>query len=112
MTHRRRGKENPDFVGIERRVINNSKEWDNLSAAAKILYIHLKGRFNGRNNGDIELPYLSMKGVKGCKSSRTFSNAADELEKKKWIKRSTVGGLYRYKKKYTLTFKYDSFAKQ
>lgn len=97
-------------VGIERTTINNDEHWRDLSAAAKILYLHIKGRYNGRNNGEIQLTYKKMKGVKGCSSSESYSRASAELEKKGWIKRSSWGGLFRYKTKYELTFKYDRYA--
>ncbi len=97
-------------VGIERRTINNDDHWRNLSAAAKILYLHIKGRYNGRNNGEIQLTYKDMKGVKGCSSPDSYSRASAELEEKGWVKRTSRGGLFRYKTKYELTFKYDRYA--
>lgn len=99
-----------DFVGIERRTINNCPEWENLSAGAKIFYLHLKARFNGSNNGQIKLTYEEMRGVKGCCSNNSISRASKELEEKKWVEIKKKGGLYRYKNLYKLTFKHDRFA--
>ena len=96
-------------VGIERRTLKEDP-WRGLSGAAKIFYWHLKGRYNGANNGEIRLPYAAMKGVKGCSNDHAIAKAIKELEKKKWIKREKKGGLYRYNNLYTLTFKYDFYA--
>lgn len=107
---RRRKRGGLSHVGIERRTINNDEQWKDLSAASKILYLHIKGRYNGRNNGEIQLTYGEMKGVKGCSSSESYSRASAELEKKEWIKRTSRGGLFRYKTLYKLTFKHDHYA--
>ncbi|MBL7083230.1 MAG: hypothetical protein ISS41_06325, partial [Candidatus Aminicenantes bacterium] len=40
-------------VGIERRTLKE-EHWRGLSATAKIFYIHLKGHYNGGNNGEIK----------------------------------------------------------
>lgn len=96
-------------VGIERRTLKE-EHWRGLSATAKIFYIHLKGHYNGGNNGEIELPYSAMKDVQGFKTNRTISKAIMELESKGWITRKKIGGLYRYKNLYKLTFKYDLYA--
>jgi len=95
-------------VGIERRTLRE-QSWKSLSAAAKIFYIHLKGRYNGSNNGDIKLPYSAMRGVRGCSNNRMCSNAIKELEKKGWIVIKKRGGLYRHNNSYKLTFKYDLY---
>jgi len=99
-------------VGMSRKTINGCPEYDALSGAAKILYLKIKGRFNGSNNGQVELPYSAMKGVKGCSARTTIARAANELEEKKWIMRIQRGGLYQRKTLYALTFKYDRYAKQ
>jgi len=110
LSRKRKRKKGATHVGMDRRTINGCQEWKDLSGAAKILYWHIKGRFNGSNNGRIELPYSAMKGVKGCSASTTIAKAAEELEKKKWIFRSQRGGLYKRKTLYGLTFKYDNYA--
>jgi len=108
MARTRRGKGLP-HVGIERRTLKE-EHWRGLSAAAKIFYIHLKGRYNGSNNGEIELPYSAMRTVRDCSTNRTISKAVKELEAKGWITRKKKGGLYRYKNLYKLTFKHDFYA--
>jgi len=108
MSRRRKGK-GLAHVGIERRTLKE-EHWRGLSAAAKIFYIHLKGRYNGSNNGEIKLPYSAMKNVHGCCHHLTISKAVKELEVKGWITRKKIGGLYRYENLYKLTFKYDHYA--
>ena len=95
-------------IGIERRTLK-MKEWRRLSGAAKIFYWHLKGRYNGSNNGEIRLPYRAMKDVKGCCSPKTLSRASKELVTDEWIEIETRGGLYRHNNFYKLTFKYDLY---
>jgi len=98
-------------VGISRKTINGCPEFDELSGTAKILYLKIKARFNGVNNGHIKLTYADMKNCRGCLGSATLSRAANELESKGWILRPQRGALFRYKTLYGLTFKYDQYAK-
>ena len=95
-------------IGIERRTLKED-HWRSLSATAKIFYIHLKGRYNGSNNGLIRLPYSAMRDVQGCSHPRDVSLAVKELEEKKWIVIKKKGGLYRYENFYKLTFKHDLY---
>lgn len=108
MARRKKGK-GLAHVGIERRTLKE-ENWQGLSAGAKIFYLHLKGRYNGSNNGEIKLPYSAMRNVKGCCNARAISKAIKELEDKGWIIRKKKGGLYRYENLYKLTFKYDFYA--
>lgn len=86
-----------------------SHEWKMLGPAAKILYIHLKGKYNGHNNGEIRLYYSELKGIKGLSSPSTVSHAFNELEEKGWIKRTKLGGLYRTINEYELTGNFDDY---
>lgn len=95
-------------VGIERRTLKE-EHWRGLSAPAKIFYIHLKGRFNGSNNGDIKLPYSAMRRVKGCATNPSCFKAVKELEEKGWIKKKQFGGHTRWDNLYRLTWKYDLY---
>ncbi len=97
-----------NFIAIPKKILNH-KDWKELSAAAKLFYIHLKGKYNGTNNGSIRLYYSELKGVKGISSPSTISKARKELEDKGWIKREKFGGLYRYSNEYRLTGKYDDY---
>jgi len=94
------------FVMLPRRMLNDS-QWKNLSPAAKLLYIHLKAKYNGINNGSIRLYYSELQGIKGISSPSTISKAIKELEEKRWIRRAKIGGLFRYNNEYQLTGKYD-----
>ena len=108
---RKRKHRGASHVGLSRRTMR-SKEWKGLSGPAKIFYLHLKARFDGGNNGKIELPYSAMKGTKGCSSKETVAKAINELEKKKWIFKTKKGGLFRSPNLYGITFIYDEYAKQ
>ena len=105
-TRRKRG--GLQHIGIERRTLRE-EHWRGLSVPAKIFYLHLKGRYNGANNGEIELTCKDMEGVVGCATKASYTKAWKELETKGWIKRTKYGGLYRHKNKYKLTFKYDLY---
>lgn len=100
---RRKKAKLPPFVALGRFMLR-SKEWRGLSPKAKILYIHLKHKYVGHNNGDIELHYSELKDMM---ASSTISSAFKELEAKGWITPTKYGGLYRYVNKYKLTGKYD-----
>jgi DNA-binding MarR family transcriptional regulator len=98
---------NKSFVMIGRGMLLRSQQWKELSPAAKLAYIYIKSKFNGINNGGIRLYYSELKGVKGLSSPSTISRALKELEKKEWIKRTKLGGLYRHFNEFKLTGKYD-----
>lgn len=85
------------------------KEWKELTPKAKTLYIHLKAKFNGSNNGQIRLYYSELKDMKGFSSHNTISSSFKELENKEWIERTEIGGLYRHFNEYKLTGKYDEY---
>lgn len=106
MAKGRRKTKGISFVMLGRRLLG-SKEWKDLSTAAKLGYIYLKVHFNGSNNGDIQLPYRTLKGINGLSSPGTVAKALKELEGKGWVERTQLGGLRRYKNLYKLTGKYD-----
>jgi len=85
-----------------------SDEWKQLSPRAKILYLYIKAKYNGTNNGHIRLYYSELKKIRGFKSYFVISAAFKELEGKEWINRTQLGGLYRHFNEYRLTGKYDS----
>ena len=107
-TRRRKYKDYKSFVMLPRKMLR-SEEWKELSPAAKLFYIHLKGKYNGRNNGEIRLYYSELKGIKGISSPSTISAANKELEEKGWIKRTILGGLYRTINEYKLTGNFDDY---
>ena len=105
---RRRNRAYKSFVMLPRKMLR-SQEWKKLGPAAKILYIHLKGKYNGYNNGEIRLYYSELKGIQGLLSPSTVSKAFKELEEEGWIKRTKLGGLYRSVNEYELTGNFDDY---
>ena len=95
----------PPFVALSRETLR-SKEWrEELSSSAKVLYIHLKYKFTGDNNGDLCLHYSELKGLM---SKATAWRAFKELQDQEWITKSRQGGIYRFVNKFELTGKYDT----
>ena len=94
------------FIMLPKQMIF-SPEWQELSSAAKIIYVQMKGKFNGSNNGKIRIYYSELEKIKGLKSPNAISKGLRELETKEWVKRSKLGGLHRYVNEYELTGKYD-----
>lgn len=84
-----------------------SKEWADLCPAAKIIYIQMKGKYNPNNNGKIKLYYSELRKIKGLKCSRSISKGFRELEEKKWIRRTKLGGAYGRSNEYELTGEHD-----
>ena len=85
----------------------NSKEWKDLSPAAKLIYLYLKGKFSPMINGRIRLYHSELKDIKGLKNSGSRCKAFKELEWKGWIRRTKLGGLYRHFNEYELTGEFD-----
>jgi hypothetical protein len=81
-----------------------SREWRDLSSSAKVLYICLKHKFVGGNNGEIELHYSELEDMM---SSGTISAAFKQLVRMGWVEKTHLGGLYRYRNKYKLTGRHD-----
>ena len=105
---RRQNKSHKSFVMLPREMLR-SQEWKKLSPAAKILYIYVKARYNGTNNGEISLHYSELRDIKGLSSDPTISRAFKELEEKDWIKIINRGGLFRRINEYTLTGRFDVY---
>ena len=104
---RKDGRDSPPFIRCEKDMLLNCKEWKELTSAAKLLYVYIKLKYNGSNNGKIRLPYSELRGIKGISSSKTISNAQSELIKKGWISVTQHGGMYRYFNLYKLTWRFD-----
>jgi DNA-binding HxlR family transcriptional regulator len=83
------------------------ENWRQLSPAAKIIYLYLKSKYNGSNNGQIRLHYSELQDICGLKNPRVISAAFKELESQGWITRTKIGGLHRFTNEYQLTGKYD-----
>jgi hypothetical protein len=98
-----------NFLMLGREMVLYSDEFRQLSPSAKILYLYIKAKHNGTNNGQILLHYSEMKTVNGFSSPSTTSKAFKELERKGWITRTSFGGLHRTPNTYGLTGKYDDY---
>jgi len=95
------------FVALGKQMIFGCEEWRSLSAAAREVYILVKAKYNGHNNGQIRLYYSEIRKFKGLKQNKSIGRAIKELETKGWIRRTKVGGLYRYFNEYELTGQHD-----
>ena len=94
----------PPFVGFAK-VLLRSEDWKSgLTSAEKIVYIQLKCNYHGSDNGEIHLHYSELKTMM---APATISSAFKGLEKKGWIEKTKMGGLFRYYNLYKLTAKYD-----
>ncbi len=94
------------FVALPRKMIFGP-EWKSLSPGARCLYINLKAKFNGANNGDIKLCYSELMDTAGFRSPKSISSAMQELEGAGWIRRTRYGGLHRFQNRYSLTGQFD-----
>lgn len=84
-----------------------SEEWRlGLSPTERDIYIMLKYKFVGTNNGEIILHYSELSDMY---SSATIAKAFKGLEAKGWVQRTHYGGMFRYTNKYALTGKYDDW---
>ncbi|MCP4651225.1 MAG: hypothetical protein GY853_14250 [PVC group bacterium] len=99
---------NLPFIGISRHTLK-SKSWRDLSSNAKVLYLHLKNKFVGYNNGEISLHYSEVRGMKGLCSDASISSAFKELIKAEYIVVTNIGGLYRRDNRYEFTFKHEDY---
>ena len=104
----RKKKDTTSFLQLPRAFIHGKcEEWKRLSGRAKLLYIYIKGCYNGTNNGQIHLHYSQLKGHRGISSTSAIADSFRELEKGGWIERTRFGGLYRFNNLYRLTWKHD-----
>ena len=67
----------------------------------------MKGKYNSNNNGKLKLYYSELRRIKGLKCSRSISKGFRELEKKEWIRRTKLGGMYGRPNEYELTGIHD-----
>lgn len=97
------------YVGIDRGTLLQDESWRALSVRAKLFYIYVKAKHNGKNNGAIQLHFTELSGHPGFNSRRAFYAAARELEASGWIERTNPGGLYRNPNTYKLTGQHERF---
>lgn len=95
------------YAMMPKAMLFKSEEWKELTAAEKLVYLYLKGKFSPDRNGRIRLYHSELKDITGLKNPTSRCKAFKGLEKKGWVKRTRLGGLYRCFNEYELTGKYD-----
>jgi len=105
----RRDRSCPPFVALSKDLLLKRHEFWDLSPAARDLYLLLKSRYTGANNGTIRLYYSEIKKLKisGLRGDKVISRAFFELEAEGWILRTKIGGLHRFINEYRLSGKHD-----
>jgi len=98
-----------NFLMLGRDMVLHCDEWKQLSPSAKVLYLYVKAKHNGTNNGLICLHYSEMATVRGFGSPSTVAKAFNELVKKGWITKTSKKWLHRTTNRYGLTGKYDDY---
>jgi hypothetical protein len=102
----KRKKRYASFIAIERQTLKDPAWRTGLTPSEKILYIHLKHKYVGTNNGEICLHYSEMKDMM---SPATIARAFKGLKEKGWIEVAAhLWGRYRFQLHYKLTGKYDT----
>ncbi len=77
------------FALVEKEILY-SQAWANLTDSAKVIYLHLKGEFNGSNGDKLKLPYSQMRKIM---SNATFWRGIKSLNEVGFIDIVTHGGL-------------------
>jgi len=97
------------FVRLSKELLFRGPEWWTLRPGARDVYLLLKAKYNGSNNGSIRLYYseIRRRAISGLRSDKAISSAFKELERVGWIERTQHGGLYRHINDYRLTGKHD-----
>ena len=95
----------PSFVALDRQMLK-SKEWrEQLTRPERDLYVQLKAKYVGDNNGELCLHYSE---IKDLMAPATICSAFKGLEVKGWIEKDhKIGGDFRFVVYYRLTGKYD-----
>jgi hypothetical protein len=94
----------PPFVFLNNKTLWN-EEWLGLLTSRQVIYLNIKNKYNGINNGRIYLPYTEFQ--EQFRSKNTFYDSLDDLAKEGWINRKKKGGRQRFYYHYYLTGKYD-----
>ncbi len=97
------------FFMMGREMVLHSEKWKALSPAAVKVYLLLKAKYDGGNNGQIVLHYSEAMQHKGLASTASISRAVQELECGGWITRESCGGLMRTPSKYGFPGKHDRY---
>ena len=98
MGRRRKGRSSPPFVMLQNGMLDSPK-WKALRFSSQCLYVRLKRKFNGYNNGDI---YLSYGELSDEFARATICQGFKELKSAGAIRVTKFGGLYREHCKYEI----------
>ncbi len=90
-----RSKGGGQFVPIPHTMVR-SDAWRSLSGAAAKVYIELRARYNGANNGDLSLSYREAADYLGL-GKTSVKRAFDELQGKGFIVKTSQGHWYERK---------------
>lgn len=77
------------FALVEKEILY-SLSWAGLPDSARVVYLHLKGEFNGSNGDNLKLPYSQMKRIT---SNATFWRGIKLLDEAGFIDIILHGGL-------------------
>ena len=97
------------FVMMDNKVLE-SPEWKELSHTEKLLYICVKSKYNGSNNGDIPFKYSEYeKEFSSATIAKVLGGVKQKgtLIEKGWLERKPVGGRFRYEVFFKLTGRFD-----
>ena len=89
MGNQKKVKNRESFAGVPR-VVMRHPDYKNLGYSAKVLLFEMAFLYNGKNNGDISLPFSRLKD-RGFKSQGTLSNSIKELINSNLITRTREG---------------------
>ena len=81
------------------KAVLRSPDWAALSNSERVVWVHLKADFNGKNPEHLVVTYNSMKKIM---APATLSKAFKGLEEKGWIEKTQHGGLFRNPTAYRL----------
>lgn len=101
---RSRDNKGEKFVKLDEYLLK-SPAWSSLNAVAKVIYIELKRRYNGGNNGEIALSIRAAAHAVKC-ATNTAMHALGDLGEKGFIKIATRGSFHikkRHATEYILT---------
>lgn len=81
----------PPFVMLPNKMID-SKAWQELSCYARVVYIEIRHKWNGKNDGNLSYTYREAKKIMHI---NTFAKALRELINNGLIDIIRSGGLYK-----------------
>jgi hypothetical protein len=92
-----RSRNGPTYVMLHHWVMR-TPAWRSLSVYARCLYIEMRGRYNGSNNGDISFSYREAEELLGV-SNKPIPQAFRDLEDRGFIK-ATQRGAFSWKARF------------